>query len=549
MTPRATLTGVPLTLAVLLLGATAATAQHAVRTALDGRPDAIVDLRTESGVALVGGGWQYQDARVVPAQNRAPGPDLRPSGEPVATLDIAPRIGGMTSDDRGWAPIAAASLEARRTNGKLSFGWYRTTVTVPTRVGALATTGSTIVFEVVVDDYAEIWVDGRNARVLGQTGGSVVRGFNAPNRIVLTREARPGQQFQLAVFAANGPLSDPPSNFVWVRSATLDFFAPAAPARVSPARVVRANPGLDAIIPQGATIEALAEGFLFTEGPVWHPDGYLLFSDPNANTVYRWSDDDGLSVYRVKSGYTGVDVGEYGQPGSNGLALDAEGRLTVDEHGNRRVVRYEHNGRITVLADQWNGKPLNAPNDAVVHPDGGIWFTDPGYGSMANYEGHKGALQVKEAVYRIDPKTGKMDLVTDEIHKPNGLCFSPDYKKLYIADTGGPDPKPILVWDLDGARLKNRRPFCSMEFKGKSGVADGIRADIDGNIWAGAGWAGDGYDGVQVFAPEGERIGLIKLPEICANLCFGGEKRNRLFMAASQSLYAVYLETQGAHIT
>ena len=208
-----------------------------------------------------------------------------------------------------------------------------------------------------------------------------------------------------------------------------------------------------------------------------------------------------------------------------------------------------------ILAHKWDGKPLNAPNDAVVHPeDGAVWFTDPGYGSLMNYEGNKGTLHIKEAVYRIDAGTGALDKVADDIYKPNGLCFSPDYRKLYVADTGAthyPDaPRVIKVWDvLGGKRLVNGREFASMVVNGKGGLADGIRADIDGNVWASAGWVGDGYDGVHIFAPDGVRIGQIKLPEICSNVCFGGKKRNRLFMTGSQSLYAVYVETQGAHIS
>ena len=287
-------------------------------------------------------------------------------------------------------------------------------------------------------------------------------------------------------------------------------------------------------------IQRLHTGTLWAEGPAWSAVGrFLLWSDIPNDRQMRWLEDDGhTSVFRQPAG------------NSNGNTFDWEGRQLACEHGNRRVTRYEHNGKITVLADKWQGKPLNAPNDVVVHPDGGIWFTDPGYGSMMNYEGNKGELQIKEATYRIDAKTGKMDLVTDELFKPNGLCFSPDYKKLYIADTGGTTRQGISVWDVaDGVKLRNKRKFCSMELKGREGGADGIRADVDGNIWASAGWVGDGYDGVHIFAPDGQRIGQILLPEICSNVCFGGAKRNRLFMTGSQSLYAVYVETQGAHIT
>jgi gluconolactonase len=294
---------------------------------------------------------------------------------------------------------------------------------------------------------------------------------------------------------------------------------------------------------------------LWAEGPAWNGVGkYLLWSDIPNNVQLRWLEEDGhVSTFRHPAG------------NSNGNTFDFQGRQISFEHGNRRVARYEYDGSITVLADKFDGKPLNAPNDGAVHPNGDIWFTDPGYGSLMNYEGEKSPNDSKqpnqkEAIYRIDGKTLKIEKMSDEIFKPNGLCFSPDYKKLYVADTGASHyddaPKNIKVWDIvEEKKLAKGREFASMKLKLANGdvvagFADGIRCDVDGNIWASAGWVGEGYDGVHVFEPkEGIRIGQIHLPEICSNVCFGGTKRNRLFMTASTSVYAVYVETRGAHIT
>ena len=289
------------------------------------------------------------------------------------------------------------------------------------------------------------------------------------------------------------------------------------------------------VVGNGA-LERIYTGARWTEGPVWFGDGrYLLWSDIPNNRMMRWLEETGeVSVFRSPSNNT------------NGNTRDRGGRLVSCEHETRRVTRTEYDGSISVLIDRYDGKCLNAPNDVVVHPDGYIWFTDPGYGILGNYEGYKAELELPTNVYRLDPVSGEASVVTDELEKPNGLCFSSDYAKLYVSDTGAshkPDhPRHIMVYDVvDGARLVNGRVFCDMS----PSIADGIRCDQDGNLWSSAGSGGEGSDGVNVFAPDGDLIGKIHLPEITANLCFGGVKKNRLFLTASQSVYSLYVETQG----
>jgi len=286
-----------------------------------------------------------------------------------------------------------------------------------------------------------------------------------------------------------------------------------------------------------AALERLYTGARWTEGPVWFGDGrYLLWSDIPNNRMMRWIEETG-------------DVGVYRSPSenSNGNTRDKQGRLVTCEHRTRRITRTELDGSVTVLMDTYQNKRLNAPNDVVVHRDGHVWFTDPGYGIMIAYEGSKAEFELPTSVYRLNPDTGEATVVTDELERPNGLCFSPDYTKLYISDTGASHkpnhPRRIFVYDvIDDARLANGRMFYDMGLA----MADGIRCDVDGNLWSSSGWAGAGYDGVYVLAPDATLIGKIHLPEPVSNLCFGGLNRNRLFMTAGQSVYALYVETQGA---
>ena len=300
------------------------------------------------------------------------------------------------------------------------------------------------------------------------------------------------------------------------------------PLRYPDPDIITLDPRFRRCVQFNAPLQRLYTGTLWAEGPAWNGVGhYLVWSDIPNNVQMRWIEDDNrVTRFRQPSG------------NSNGNTFDFQGRQLSAEHGGRRVVRYEMDGTVTVIADNYNGKKLNSPNDLVVHPDGSIWFTDPSFGIRGLYEGMPAESETKEAVYRVDGQSGRVELVTDEVGQPNGLCFSPDYSRLYIADSG-----QTKVWDVDGTRLRNGRTFSQITLPdGGRSAPDGIRCDSLGNVWGGA------NPGVTVVAPEGDLIGMIRLPEVSANLCFGGTKRNRLFMTGSQSLYSVYLAVAGAHI-
>lgn len=275
-----------------------------------------------------------------------------------------------------------------------------------------------------------------------------------------------------------------------------------------------------------APVKRLATGFDWAEGPVWFGDhGCLLFSDIPNDRILRWTPD-GISTFRAPANYT------------NGHTRDREGRLVSCEHGGRRVTRTEPDGHITVIADSHAGKRLNSPNDVVVASDGAIWFTDPHYGIMTDYEGFKAPSEQPCHVYRVDPSSAIEAVITDMMC-PNGLAFSPDESRLYVADTGRMftnDPQHIRVFDMVDGRPRNSRVFHSI----LPGCADGIRVDRDGNLWSSAG------DGVHCLSPEGELLGKIRVPEAVSNLCFGGRAKHRLFITATTSLYAVTLNRSGA---
>jgi gluconolactonase len=349
----------------------------------------------------------------------------------------------------------------------------------------------------------------------------------------------------LAAGASVAAQQNPPSV---VSNPPRDFGPDATTTYFNDPDVLTIDPAFGALVQANAAIKRLWIGAQWAEGPAWNSQGrYLLWSDIPTNRQFRWLEDDGrVSVFRNPSNY------------SNGNTFDHQGRQISCEHATRRVVRYEHDGSVTVIAESYQGKRLNSPNDVVVHRDGSIWFTDPPYGAQI-YEGGATRIVQRELptnVYRVDP-SGRVDMLIPEeqVPDPNGLTFAPDYRRLYVASTGkgpgdvGPGGKgEVYVFDVGSDnRLSNRRLFTNCMVDDVKCGPDGLRADVDGNIWisSNAGRA-VGYNGVTVWSPAGKLLGRIRLPEVCANITFGGPKRNRLFMAASQSIYALFVATQGA---
>jgi gluconolactonase len=489
---------------------------------LPGRPDAIVDLQTDKGVALVGGRWRYADVRVEEVEFvelGSPADPLGPGRVPNRTYDVV-------TDDR-WRELEPAETQLRLANGRVCFNRYAIDVTIPAQIGELDPTGATIVFEVVIDDYAEVWVNGELPFALGDTGGPVVAGFNAPNRVVLTRDARPGDTFSIEVFGINGPISASPSNYIWMRTATLDLYT-AERATLGVEAALEVEGDLDGILPIDPRLEKVAGGFEFTEGPLWTRDGALLFSSPNTNAIYRLHDGV-VSVFRSKSGYTGVDIGRYHQPGSNGLTLSPEGRLTICQHGNRRVIRVNPHGDITVMAAAYEGSRFNSPNDLVYRSDGTLYFTDPPFGLPDPAESELGF----SGVFRV--REGEISLLTDELAGPNGLAFSPDERWLYVGN-----------WDFDRIVVMRYDPdtgegsvFFDMTAPDAEDAIDGIKVDLDGNLYV------CGPGGIWVISEQGEHLGTLTLPETPHNLAWGGDGHD-LYITALTSVYRLRLETKGA---
>src|SRR6266567_4302809 len=448
-----------------------------------GKPDAVIDLATKEGVDLVKGQWRYSDTKVIEVDFKAAGPDKQPTGPSIKTYDYTPHAGGAAFDDSKWETIEPTTLDARRSTGRLCFNWYRINITIPPRVGDVDLAGATAVFETSLDDYAEIWVDGEMSRALGQSGGSVVKGWNAVNRLIVSRSVQPGQKIQLAIFGINGPLSNPPTNYIWMREAKLEFYkGGVTPVAITPSEVnvevVRKDPAIDAIVPPNPKIFKLAEGFKF----------------------------------------------------------DQQGRLTKNQHGNRRVVRLEDDGSLTVLADKYEDKRLNSPNDLVYRSDGTLYFTDPPFGLPKFFKDPRKELPFSGV---FAAKDGKVTLVSKDLTGPNGLAFSPDEKFFYV-DNWDDHKKIVMRYEVnpDGT-LKNGKVFFDMTSAGTEDALDGMKVDKAGNLYV------SGPGGLWILSPEGKHLGTIIPPKHPHNFAWGDNDGKTLYICARSGLYRMRLNIEG----
>ena len=532
---------------ILLLFLPQTLSAQEIRELAWGNPTAVVDLRKQESSQLVKAQWRSLNARITPAKFNAPGPSapgtpaadklpLYPTGKPISTFTLEPRFGTPAFDQSPWETVAPTDLETRRGNGLLSHVWYRTTVTLPQTVGTFAVTGSRVLFELVADDYSEVWINGKLRKSFGARANGVINGYNARQRVWLTDNAKPGDTFDLAILVTNGPIADLPDNYVWIRSATLDFYPtkPIPDAWKNLGQVVQIQDGLKSVIDPAVRIEKVADGFQFTEGPVWHPDGYLLFSDPNANVIYKYDPHMGnVSIYMTKTGYTGYDIGDYHQPGSNGLAIDPSGHLVLCQHGNRRIIRDEIKGPMTVLSDGYDGKKLNSPNDLVIKSNGDVYFTDPPYGLPKAFADPRKETSYS-GVYRI--RNGKTDLLTTDLGGPNGIAFSPDEQFLYVSNWDIRDiHNTKTLWRFavkqDGT-LTDGKVFFDMNQTDDDEALDGIKVDTKGNVFVSA------PGGVWIIAPTGQYLGKIIGPERPANMAWGDDGKT-LYLTAHTGLYKI----------
>jgi gluconolactonase len=523
-------------------------AQETRHLAVD-KPDAVADLRSIEGSALVLGKWYVQNASVVDAEFKSPGPgtngdalDLYPTGPAIKTHQLYPQVGSVDFD-KGFKEIKSSDLETRQGTGLFSFVWYKLDITMPARIGNIDATGSTAVLEIVMDDYSEIWINGSQMQGFGQSGNGVIAGFNARNRVILTDHVKPGEKFSIAMLGINGTIGKLPDNYIWIRNAVIDFYKDGLPQNKSwkdIGKIYTIDSELNQVLVPGTKVEKLADGFSFTEGPVWHPEGYLLFSDPNTNTIYRYNPKThNVTVFMSHSGYTGADIGEYGQPGSNGLAIDRDGRLIIDQHGNRRVIRLEKKGPVTVLADHIDGKRFNSPNDIVLRNDGTVYFTDPPYGLPGFFKDPRKELDYS-GVFMI--KNGKAKLVSKDLGGPNGLAFSPDEKFLYVSNWDIRDihhTKTLWRYEVqtDGT-LDKGKVFFDFSFTEDEEALDGIKVDRKGNLFVSA------PGGVWILNADGKLLGKIVTPERPANMAWGDDGKT-LYLTAHSSLYKIRVSTGG----